>query len=84
MLNNFDTGKRKAAQYFPTENERPAAGESLVRTEAGTVGRTWGNAADMEGCDEAAAERKRAKRSFATAAGHEGAAVLRPCGLREG
>ena len=40
------------------------------------------NAADMEGCDEAAAERKRAKRSFATAAGHEGAVVLRPCGLR--
>ena len=84
MLNNFDTGKRKAAQHFPTENERPAAGESGVRTEAGTVGRTWGNAADMEGCDEAAAERKRAKRSFATAAGHEGAVVLRPCGLREG
>ena len=42
------------------------------------------NAADMEGCDEAAAERKRAERSFATAAGHEGAVVLRPCGLREG
>ena len=84
MLNNFDTGKRKAAQHFPTENERPAAGESGVRTEAGTVGRTWGNAADMEGCDEAAAERKRAERSFATAAGHEGAVVLRPCGLREG
>lgn len=38
------------------------------------------NAADMEGCDEAAAERKRAERSFATAAGR----VLRPCGLREG
>lgn len=84
MLNNFDTGKRKAAQHFPTENERPAAGESGVRTEAGTVGRTWGTAADMEGCDEAAAERKRAERSFATAAGHEGAVVLGPCGLREG
>lgn len=42
------------------------------------------NAADMEGCDEAAAERKRAERSFATAAGHEGAVVLRLCGLREG
>lgn len=42
------------------------------------------NAADTEGCDEAAAERKRAERSFATAAGHEGAVVLRPCGLREG
>ena len=84
MLNNFNTGKRKAAQHFPTENERPAAGESGVRTEAGTVGRTWGTAADMEGCDEAAAERKRAERSFATAAGHEGAVVLRPCGLREG
>ncbi len=142
MLNNFDTGKRKAAQHFQTENERraagesgvrteagtvgrtwgkrggtenerPAAGESLVRTEAGTVGRTWGKrggtenerraagesgvrteagtvgrtwgtAADMEGCDEAAAERKRAERSFATAAGHEGAVVLGPCGLREG
>lgn len=84
IFNNFDTGKRKAAQHFPTENERPAAGESGVRTEAGTVGRTWGTAADMEGCDEAAAERKRAERSFATAAGHEGAAVLRPCGLREG
>ena len=84
ILNNFDTGKRKAAQHFPTENERPAASESLVRTEAGTVVRTWGNAADMEGCDEAAAERKRAERSFATAAGHEGAVVLGPCGLREG
>ena len=84
MLNNFDTGKRKAAQHFPTKNERRAAGESVVRTEAGTVGRTWGNAADMEGCDEAAAERKRAEWSLATAAGHEGAAVLRPCGLREG
>lgn len=43
ILNNFDAGKRKAAQHFPTENERPAAGESVVRTEAGTVGRTWGN-----------------------------------------
>lgn len=84
IFNNFDTGKRKAAQHFQTENERPAAGESGVRTEAGTVGRTWGTAADMEGCDEAAAERKRAERSFATAAGHEGAVVLRPCGLREG
>lgn len=113
MLNNFDTGKRKAAQHFPTENERPAAGESLVRTEAGTVGRTWGKrggtenerraagesvvrteagtvvrtwgtAADMEGYDEAAAERKRAERFFVTAAGHEGAVVLGPCGLREG
>lgn len=84
MLNNFDTGKRKAAQHFQTENERRAAGESGVRTEAGTVGRTWGTAADMEGCDEAAAERKRAERSFATAAGHEGAVVLGPCGLREG
>lgn len=42
------------------------------------------NAADMEGCDEAAAERKRAERSFATAAGREGAVVLRPCGLRKG
>lgn len=84
MLNDFDPGKRKTAQHFPTENERPAAGESVVRTEAGTVGRTWGKAADMEGCDEAAAERKRAERSFATAAGHEGAVVLRPCGLREG
>lgn len=41
------------------------------------------NAADMEGCDEAAAERKRAERSFATAAGREGAVALRPCGLRE-
>ena len=26
-----------------TENERRAAGESVVRTEAGTVVRTWGN-----------------------------------------
>ena len=42
MLNNFDAGKRKAVQHFQTENERPAAGESGVRTEAGTVGRTWG------------------------------------------
>lgn len=84
ILGDSDMDVRKAAQHFPTENERRAAGESGVRTEAGTVGRTWGNAADMEGCDEAAAERKRAKRSFATAAGHEGAAVLRPCGLREG
>lgn len=47
-------------------------------------GAPGGSAADMEGCDEAAAERKRAERSFATAAGHEGAVVLRPCGLREG
>jgi hypothetical protein len=84
ILNNFDTGKRKAAQHFQTENERRAAGESVVRTEAGTVVRTWGTAADMEGYDEAAAERKRAERSFATAAGHEGAVVLGPCGLREG
>ena len=84
MLNNFDAGKRKAAQHFPAENERRAAGESVVRTEAGTVGRTWGNAADMEGCDEAAAERKRAVWSFASASGDEGAVVLRRCGLREG
>lgn len=41
------------------------------------------NAADVEGCDEAAAERKRAERSFATAAGREGAVVLWLCGLRE-
>ena len=84
ILGDSDMDVRKAAQHFPTENERRAAGESGVRTEAGTVGRTWGTAADMEGCDEAAAERKRAERSFATAAGHAGAVVLRPCGLREG
>lgn len=42
MLNNFDTGKQKAAQHFPTENERRAAGEGAVRTEAGTVVRIWG------------------------------------------
>ena len=84
ILGDSDMDVRKAAQHFPTENERRAAGDSGVRTEAGTVGRTWGTAADMEGCDEAAAERKRAERSFATAAGHEGAVVLGPCGLREG
>ena len=43
IFNNFDTGKRIAVQHFPTENERRAAGESVVRTEAGTVVRTWGN-----------------------------------------
>lgn len=47
-------------------------------------GAPGGTAADMEGCDEAAAERKRAERFFVTAAGHEGAVVLGPCGLREG
>lgn len=82
-MGDYDTGERKAARHFPTENERRAAGESVVRTEAGTVGRIWENAADVEGCDEAAAERKRAERSFATAAGHEGAVVLWLCGVRE-
>ena len=92
ILGDYDTGERKTAQHFPTENERRAAGEGAVRTEAGTVGRTeagtvgrtWENAADVEGCDEAAAERKRAERSFATATGREGAVALRPWGLREG
>lgn len=84
ILGDYDADERKTASHFPTENERRAAGESVGRTEAGTVGRTWENAADVEGCDEAAAERKRAERSFATAAGREGAVVLRPCGLREG
>ena len=40
ILGNSDMGERKTAQHFPTENERRAAGESVVRTEAGTVGRT--------------------------------------------
>ena len=84
MLNNFDTGKRKAAQYFPTENERRAAVNQACAQRLEQSGAPGGNAADMEGCDEAAAERKRAERSFATAAGHEGAVVLGPCGLREG
>ena len=56
MLNNFDTGKRKAVQHFPTENERPAAGESGVRTEAGTVVRTWGNRGGTENERPAAGE----------------------------
>ena len=42
ILDDSDMDDRKAAQYFPTKNERRAAGESGVRTEAGTVGRTWG------------------------------------------
>lgn len=84
MLNNFDTGKRKATQHFLTENERRAAVNQACAPRLEQSGASGGNAADMEGCDEAAAERKRAERSFATAAGHEGAVVLRPCGLREG
>lgn len=64
-------------------NAQPPVNQACAQRleQSGALG---GNAADMEGCDEAAAERKRAKRSFATAAGHEGAVVLRPCGLREG
>lgn len=42
ILGDYDTDERKAAQHFPTENERRAAGEGAVRTEAGTVGRAWG------------------------------------------
>lgn len=42
ILGDSDVGERKAAQHFPTENERRAAGGSVVRTEAGTVVRTWG------------------------------------------
>ena len=40
ILGDYDTDGRKAAHHFPTENERRAAGEGAVRTEAGTVGRT--------------------------------------------
>lgn len=65
-----------------TNAEPPANQACAPRLEQS--GAPGGTAADMEGCDEAAAERKRAERSLATAAGHEGAVVLGPCGLREG
>ena len=38
------------------ENERRAAGESVVRTEAGTVGRIWGKRGGTENERRAAGE----------------------------
>lgn len=80
-LEQSDASGGNAAER-KTNAEPPVNHSCAPRLEqSGALG---GNTADMEGCDEAAAERKRAERSFATAAGHEGAVVLRPCGLREG
>ena len=55
-MGNSDMGERKTAQHFPAENERRAAGGSVVRTEAGTVGRTWGNRGGTENERRAAGE----------------------------